>query len=674
MPRSSLIQPRLSTLPALPITIAFASGIIAATGLHGHPSLPWVAIAMLALAIMGLCIRHTRQAALLMIISLVGMADYYLSERHDPIPKGFHTFTALVTGTYETASSAMALKLSSCDGQSLRSPLPVTATLSSASSDDEVSPGYSITLRAAFLPNSHDSSDIRPNYSEGIAATAYISPTDIIATAPAPGLIAASMRLRSRLVDHLYASELTPQAKEFLATALLGDKNAVDRQSRKAFSRAGLAHILALSGLHLAIIAGLLYWLLAPMSLIVPRHFRSIVIILFVWGYALVTGLGAPVVRAAFMTSIVLMADLMQRRSISLNSLFAAALVILVFSPQMIADIGFQLSFLAVAAIVTLAIPLSPFSTSPHRLLVNFGETIGISIAAMLATGFIAAMRFHSFPLLFLPANVIVTPLLMPALLACGLVILAAETAGLPCSFFIKMTNAMVELLNSIADLIASLPFASLPLHSLSTLTVSLALLTAAAAAVALWHGKPKPLSLIPISLLSLSTLTSAAITSEQPLPDPPGAWHVIPHTRHVAIVIPDGHRLHLLTDAPPTIADNLRLRLNDELADYALIHGHDSLSLLPDTLTSPTIIRRGNHLLFHQKYIRIVNAPSPVPAPGLPRPSLLVIAQGFRGSTESIINDICPREIMIASTLNPRLRQRIVDSISARGIPFSIR
>lgn len=674
MARSSLIRPTLSALTALPVALAFAAGILAQTVMPSGSAASVTFAFVGAASVAGLFFAPTRRSALLGIIALAGAADSILSRRLDttgPVPAGEHDFTAVIYRRYP--ADALALRLTAVDDLTLSRGLEVMAVVRGEVPSDAVS-GYSIRFHGALTPRYTADDGLMPDYGHRFAATCYLPASYIIAVTPAPGLLAAADRCRSRLSALIMASALSSRSKEFLVTALLGEKSAISQSSRETFARAGLAHILALSGLHLAIIAGLFYWLLAPLVLIGPRHLRSVTLIILIWAYTLLTGMGAPVVRAAVMTSIVLLGDLLQRRPVALNSLFAAALIILIFSPESISDAGFQLTFLSVGAIITLSGPLNPFAASPRPILFKAGEAIGVSTAAMLAAGLIAAIRFHSFPLLFLPANILLTPVIIPLLLGAGLALLAALVLGLPCGILISVVNLLVGILDGVARAIASIPFAAIPTYGLSTLTVILTLAVIVAAALSLWPAKPPRFALLSTALLSVAAIISASVTDDiSPAPAPGG--YIIPgRMRHAAILIPSGSRLYLVTDAPPTIALNLRSRLETDLADFMGSRRLTSVTLLPDTFTADGIIRRGGHIISHGKYLRIISRPEPPVTESLPRPDIAVIVPGFRGDPAYVTDSVRPRRAVVSAQLNSRVRNRLTDSLTARGIPYEIK
>ena len=139
-----------------------------------------------------------------------------------------------------------------------------------------------------------------------------------------------------------------------VAMALLtGDKHLLDVDVREQYSKAGVSHILAISGLHLGIIFLFLNFFLSPLGLLRRGQIiKTIIIILLLWAYAFITGLSASVLRSAFMLTIMQLSMMTVRRYNSYNGLFASAFVLILVNPYFIYDISFQMSYLAILTIL----------------------------------------------------------------------------------------------------------------------------------------------------------------------------------------------------------------------------------------------------------------------------------------------------------------------------------
>ncbi len=268
------------------------------------------------------------------------------------------------------------------------------------------------------------------------------------------------MRLRSEIVDMISASDLMPATKTFLITTLTGDRSFLTPADRDLFSRAGVAHILALSGLHVAIISLVVSWLLFPLTVLRRNKLKMCVIVVVLWAYAIMTGLTPSVVRAVIMASVFVLSRILERQPSPLNSLSFAAICILLFDPSAIYSAGFQLSFAAVIFILLFAEKLNPVNKR-NRPLYTIVAWFTTSFAAAMGTGIVSAGYFHQFPVYFLIANIPFT-LLLPFTLGGGILFLISGALGLHFRWLDLTLDFLCVILERIADAVSSLPGAAI--------------------------------------------------------------------------------------------------------------------------------------------------------------------------------------------------------------------
>ena len=197
-----------------------------------------------------------------------------------------------------------------------------------------------------------------------------------------------------------------------LTGLLLGERRHLSERVRAAFSDTGTAHVLAVSGLHVGLVALILMAFLRACRL--PKRIGYIASMAGLGLYAWLTGGSPSVVRATIMAVAVMIGLLGERRSSGLNMLGLAGLLILAFWPQALLTVGFQLSFAATLGILTLTAPLQNllFKISGSSFVRNWLLTpLSVSAAAQLATAPIIAWHFHRVPLISLLANLVVVPL-----------------------------------------------------------------------------------------------------------------------------------------------------------------------------------------------------------------------------------------------------------------------
>ena len=149
-----------------------------------------------------------------------------------------------------------------------------------------------------------------------------------------------------------------------LKAMLFGDRTGLTQPQRLGFQRTGSFHLFVVSGLHVTLLAGAVFWLARRLRL--REWLATLLTLVLATGYALLTGFGAPVQRALWMTAIFLVARLMNRERSVLNALGAAALGVLVWSPRSLFEASFQMTFLAVMAIGGIAVPLGERGIVPY--------------------------------------------------------------------------------------------------------------------------------------------------------------------------------------------------------------------------------------------------------------------------------------------------------------------
>jgi len=295
------------------------------------------------------------------------------------------------------------------------------------------------------------------------------SPRSIVVrdrTALAPRSLVHSIRAE---LDARLAALPHRRASAILSCLLLGRRDRVPDEVLEDFRRTGTTHFLAISGLHVGILAGTLWLLLRLVA--APRALAGPAVVIAVVLYAAVTGARPPVVRAALLVVLTVLGMGLRRRPRPLHLLGLAAVAIVATDPGAVGRVGFQLSFTAVLAILHLTRPfeaglfarwilLEKFSLprkSPLHLVRRYvRKGVPVSLAAWLGTGPIILVRFGTLSLLVVPANLLVLPfitLLLPA----GL-LAAATGIDAPAAVLVDGLTGLVRLLAAIPGASHTLP------------------------------------------------------------------------------------------------------------------------------------------------------------------------------------------------------------------------
>ena len=320
------------------------------------------------------------------------------------------------------------------------------------------------------------------DWSKGGQATAKISRLDRVRL--------RFLQMRQGLLGRYRQSVEEEEAYSVLAAMALGDKSALTSEVRKTYSATGASHVLALSGLHL----GIIYMLLSGLAFGRRRFWLGqSVIVTCIWAFAFLTGLSPSIVRSATMISIYAIFSVGGRGRSSLNLLAFTAIVILLFDPSALFDMGFQLSFMAVLSIL-LFMPLVerywPVKSWIHRWLRGM---VGVSVAAQLGVAPLIAYYFGHFSPYFLLTNFIVIPAVTIILYGALLVILIPQLGNL--------LSLLIQMLNKALGWIAQLPCSSIDgLHPsvfkvcmLYVLLLAIYLITLYLSRVKYHSGLPQP-------------------------------------------------------------------------------------------------------------------------------------------------------------------------------------
>lgn len=267
---------------------------------------------------------------------------------------------------------------------------------------------------------------------------------------------------------------------------LLGYKYDIDQNTNLAFTRTGTLHVLAVSGMHVGLIFGLLNLLFAW----VKRNSKWLIIrcaciLSCLWLYALMSGFGASILRATVTFSLICLGELTSRKTSSVNLLFASAFILLIFDPMCLFDPGFQLSYAAVFGILTTHKPISKLFLPNNPILKHIWSICSISIAAQVFTLPISLYYFGQFPNLFLISNLLIIPITTIAIFALIFLILVSwqnmisNEVGKGITWLLKLNNDIAHHISqhplAVSEDLYITKFECLLLYTLSiTLTIIL--------------------------------------------------------------------------------------------------------------------------------------------------------------------------------------------------------
>lgn len=265
-------------------------------------------------------------------------------------------------------------------------------------------------------------------------------------------------QLRDKLTQSFSIHNFNPDVQQTLNALLLGQRQDMDTTTANNYKNAGVLHILAISGLHFAVLFYILTFLFRPLKRVKGHGqlLQLIAVLSILCGFAFITGLSASVVRSVVMFSFISIGQYLNRNANIYNSLALSMLVLLLAKPSFLFDAGFQLSYLAVIAIVWFEPFYRKIKFSKYRAVNYFSDTLLISLAAQIGVLPISLYYFNQFPLLFLLANVVVIPL-SNIILVLGLCVLILNFAWIDAAIYLgKILELLVEVMNGFIAWVAS--------------------------------------------------------------------------------------------------------------------------------------------------------------------------------------------------------------------------
>ncbi len=335
--------------------------------------------------------------------------------------------------------------------------------------------GTLMPLSAPLLPGGYDFR--RTSFFQGIGATGWVDEMiQIIPCSQSTGWIWLQS-LRQTITHELL--RLVPGPSGAISAALVtGERGHIKDEIRQAYTDAGIAHVLAISGLHLSLIAGIIFMLIRRglcLSLTIAeawdlKKIASVATIPFLLIYLLISGMGVPAVRSFIMVATVMIAVLLNRQAISLRLLAFAAFVIILIQPECVLSASFALSFAAVMGLVSVYqggwIPFQKWVLEGGWMRQIIAYVFGIIITTLIASAVTTPISMAIFNRLSIQAilgNLVAIPLtgfiIMPALL---LLVLSIPFGGF--GMVGAIASWAIDILTKASVYTANLPGAAIPI------------------------------------------------------------------------------------------------------------------------------------------------------------------------------------------------------------------
>ncbi len=459
-------------IPFLRLTVPLCAGVIVAECL---PQLLYSAAALVLITLITVTVRLFRRSHQPDIIYGAAITLFFVStgyilrdqERRRP-------------GELEASRQEISLRLSgypsaSSGGCSIRARIisvskndtltrPVGSMLLRFMSDtipSQWKPGDIVQLMVRPLKITNNGNPCEFNYvrwmeGQGIRYMAFFRAADITGFSEGSHrtIREEALRAANGLAGILRRAGLQREELGLVLALTIGDKELLERDHLTSFSRSGVMHVMAVSGLHVGMVQMALSWMLFFLRGRL-RRVKTVIIVPALWGFAFITGLTPSVLRATIMFTFLQTGNILHRPATSMNNLLASAFILTAAHPGVIFEAGFQLSYIAVAFIVIFYSRLYRLLKFESRVADYFWQIIAVSLVAQAGTLALSIRLFNIFPLLFLPANIVIIPV---AFLVLMLAILLLVTSPFPAlsSLFAILLDRLASFTLGFTGLISS--------------------------------------------------------------------------------------------------------------------------------------------------------------------------------------------------------------------------
>lgn len=319
------------------------------------------------------------------------------------------------------------------------------------------------------------------------------------------------LQYRDSLLVSLCSAPLTDEAYSLVSAMALGEKSVLGKDMKDAFRNTGTSHLLALSGLHMGIIMGMLLFLFKPFfrrgSL--GYSLLAVLLLLPIWIYVFMVGAPISVVRSAIMISICIIVSAFGRRNVGINTLATAAVVILCISPESLFEISFQLSFLSVLGIMVVCPVFNDYSNRKihYRVLRFCLQACVVSLSAQIATLPLVLYYFGNVSPYSVLTNLVAIPL-ASVFLWCVMVAIIMSCFSVSIAVPALVINFLVVVLLGFLRQVESLPYATISDMDFSM--IQTLLLYAVIAVAGLWwkNNNAKRSELLLLTVLTFILVT----------------------------------------------------------------------------------------------------------------------------------------------------------------------
>jgi len=458
-------------------------------------------------------------------------------------------------------------------------------------------------------------------------------------------------KLRTKIIRNLEKINFNKDELNVAIALILGQQQDISPEIIKDYQFAGAVHILSVSGLHIGFILLFVTFLLKPFPNTKRGSFIKLIIILFsLFSFGLIAGLAPSVLRSVTMFSFVAIGMYLRRSTNIFHTLLVSMLLILLFEPSFLFDVGFQLSYVALFFILWLQPLLAQLWKPKNKITNYFWEILTVSFAAQIGTLPLSIYYFHQFPGLFFVTNLVIIPFLS-VIMALGVLVMVLASFDFVPVFLAKSLEWSIYILNQIINSIASLEqfiFRDIPFNWQLLLSLYLLIIT-----MVIWFKKP--------SFNRLASALIAAIIFQ--ITYFQTHWTV---KNQNELVVFNSKKNTLIAERN---GDNVAFIANDSLLKTASKNKMLSTYLMGNFSHLTSKKKLQNLIYFNENKILILDSLGVYPT--AIRPDIVVITQSPKINLERFLQTTKPK-IVVADASNYRTIQQLWKATCLKAkIPF---
>ncbi|MFV5693877.1 ComEC/Rec2 family competence protein [Flavobacterium sp. LB3P122] len=458
-------------------------------------------------------------------------------------------------------------------------------------------------------------------------------------------------RLRTKIIDNLEKSNFHKTELNVAVALIMGQQQDISPEIIRDYQFAGAVHILSVSGLHIGFILLFVTFILKPLPNTKKGAFIKLILILASLSlFGLIAGLSPSVVRSVVMFSFIAVGSHLGRSVNIYHTLLASMLLILLFQPTFLFDVGFQLSYIALFFIIWVQPLLASIWLPKNKVLKYIWDILTVSFAAQIGTLPLSIYYFHQFPGLFFVTNLIIIPLLS-LIMILGVLVMVLAAFGYVPLFFSKPLEWSVFYLNKIINSIASLEqfiIQNIPFNLNFLISFYLLIIT-----TILWFKKPSftklVMALISIIVLQISYIKNVSDVQNQK------EWIVFNSKKNTLITERNG--------------EEVTLYANDSILKASLKNNILNSYLVGNFSTLGAKKRIPNAAFFNGKKILILDSLGIYPKNI--KPDILLLTQSPKINLDRLFQYVQPKMVVADASNYKKVQKYWKATSNKQKIPF---